>query len=113
MAKFDEDKNMVDILRDTFDYFKALIPYDTSESIVARNELELMTKFFKDEDTNTKELWQELFSRHNMNPSNLNAFLETGTMTNDLIEDLEKMMDSDNSGQGKGGLFFITYVFKK
>ena len=44
MAKFDEDKNMVDILRDTFDYFKALIPYDTSESIVARNELELMTK---------------------------------------------------------------------
>lgn len=112
MAKFDEDKNMVNILRDAFDYFKALMPYDTSESIVARNELELMSKFFKDEDTNTKELWQELFSRHNMNPGNLNAFLETGTMTNELIEDLEKMMDSDNSGQGKGGLFFITFVFK-
>ena len=26
MAKFDEDKNMVNILRDTFDYFKALMP---------------------------------------------------------------------------------------
>ena len=112
MAKFDDNMNIVDILRDAFDYFKALMPYDTSESLVARNELELMSKFFKDTDTNTKELWQELFSRHNMNPGNLNAFLETGTMTDELIEDLEKMMDSDNSGQGKGGLFFITFVFK-
>lgn len=110
-AKFDKEKDTKVILQEAFDYLKQLVPYDIStHTSVAEAEKEIIERYFKSEEDIKRERWEKVFSDHNKPKNNLENFLNTGTMTDELIEDLKTILKEDNSGKNNDGLYFATFV---